>query len=135
VYTVRVDTTSRHGQGERLTADSDIRIPFPTSHLAHTALRAISADKELSSLVSRSFDLEADSPIRQSPTQLEAAEDDTTVLVVLYTAATNRMLRVAVNGFFESLRVVLHVMEELDLDVIDKPTSQNLDGVQGLEDV
>jgi EKC/KEOPS complex subunit PCC1/LAGE3 len=54
---------------------------------------------------------------------------------VLYAAATNRMLRVAVNGFFESLRVVVHVMEELDLDVIDNPTTQALDGVQGLEDV
>jgi EKC/KEOPS complex subunit PCC1/LAGE3 len=66
---------------------------------------------------------------------LEAAGDGEAVLVVLYAAATNRMLRVAVNGFFESLRVVVHVMEELDLDVIDNPTTQALDGVQGLEDV
>jgi len=57
-----------------------------------------------------------------------------TVLLVLYTATTNRMLRVSVNGFFESLGVVVQSMEELDLDVIDGPVAQSLDGVQGLED-
>jgi len=35
-----------------------------------------------------------------------------------YKATTNRMLRVAVNGFMESLGVVLQVMEELDVDVL-----------------
>ena len=40
-----------------------------------------------------------------------------TVLRVEYKATTNRMLRVAVNGFMESLGVVLGVMEELDVDV------------------
>ena len=34
-----------------------------------------------------------------------------------YKATTNRMLRVAVNGFMESLSVVLGIMEELDVDV------------------
>lgn len=53
-------------------------------------------------------------------------------LVVLYAATTNRMLRVAVNGFFESLGVVLGVMEELDVDVIDGPVRGDLTGVQGL---
>ena len=41
-----------------------------------------------------------------------------TVLCVEYRATTNRMLRVAVNGFMESLGVVLGVMEELDVDVL-----------------
>ena len=41
-----------------------------------------------------------------------------TVLRTEYKATTNRMLRVAVNGFMESLGVVLGVMEELDVDVI-----------------
>jgi len=45
------------------------------------------------------------------------------------------MLRVAVNGFFESLGVVLHVMEELDLDVIHRPGMEPFDKVQGLEDI
>ena len=40
-----------------------------------------------------------------------------TILRVEYKATTNRMLRVAVNGFMESLGVVLGVMEELDVDV------------------
>ena len=38
---------------------------------------------------------------------------DETVLRTEYKATTNRMLRVAVNGFMESLSVVLGVMEEL----------------------
>ena len=41
-----------------------------------------------------------------------------TVLRTEYRATTNRMLRVAVNGFMESLGVVLNVMEELDMDVL-----------------
>lgn len=50
-----------------------------------------------------------------------AAEDrpqeEMTVLRTEYKATTNRMLRVAVNGFMESLGVILEVMEELDVDV------------------
>lgn len=41
-----------------------------------------------------------------------------TVLETTYRATTNRMLRVAVNGFMESLGVVLGVMGELDVDVL-----------------
>lgn len=41
------------------------------------------------------------------------------VLRTEYKATTNRMLRVAVNGFMESLSVVLGVMEELDVDVLE----------------
>jgi EKC/KEOPS complex subunit PCC1/LAGE3 len=55
------------------------------------------------------------------------------VLRVLYSATTNRMLRVSVNGFFESVGVVIQSMEELDLDVVDRPVTQSLDGVQGLD--
>ena len=40
------------------------------------------------------------------------------VLRAEYKATTNRMLRVAVNGFMESLGVVLGIMEELDVDVL-----------------
>ena len=43
-----------------------------------------------------------------------------TVLRTEYKATTNRMLRVAVNGFMESLGVVLGVMEELDVDILDE---------------
>ena len=45
-----------------------------------------------------------------------------TVLRTEYKATTNRMLRVAVNGFMESLGVVLAVMEELDVDVLADET-------------
>ena len=65
-------------------------------------------------------------------TRQYSLESDT-MLLVLYSATTNRMLRVSVNGFFESLGVVIQSMEELDLDVIDRPVTQSLDGVQGLE--
>lgn len=56
-----------------------------------------------------------------------------TVLRTIYRATTNRMLRVAVNGFFESLNVVLQVIEELDTDVIEANGLEGLDGVQGVE--
>lgn len=51
------------------------------------------------------------------------ADENRTVLRTEYKAATNRMLRVAVNGFMESLGVILGVMEELDVDVL----AQNLE--------
>ncbi|KAK5115344.1 hypothetical protein LTR62_001544 [Meristemomyces frigidus] len=56
-----------------------------------------------------------------------------TVLRVDYKATTNRMLRVAVNGFFESLGVVIQVMEELDVDVLHEKGLEDLEGVQGVE--
>lgn len=56
------------------------------------------------------------------PTQAKLEVDDDngrlTVLRTEYKATTNRMLRVAVNGFMESLGVVLGIMEELDVDVL-----------------
>ena len=45
------------------------------------------------------------------------------------------MLRVAVNGFIESVGVVLGVMRELDVDVVYEKTTEGLDGVQGLDGV
>ncbi|KAK3114786.1 hypothetical protein LTR53_006563 [Teratosphaeriaceae sp. CCFEE 6253] len=65
----------------------------------------------------------------------KSAEGDErlTVLRVDYKATTNRMLRVAVNGFFESLGVVMQVMEELDVDVLHEKGSEGLEGVQGVE--
>lgn len=50
------------------------------------------------------------------PSLLSSSEE--TILRTEYKATTNRMLRVAVNGFMESLSVVLGVMEELDVDVL-----------------
>ena len=47
------------------------------------------------------------------------------------------MLRVSVNGFFESLGVVIGVMKDLDVDVAqrDMQGGEGLEGVQGLESV
>ena len=59
-------------------------------------------------------------------------EEEQNVLVVDYAATTNRMLRVAVNGFFESVGVVIGVMKDLDVDVVYEPVKESLEGVQGL---
>ncbi|KAK0666127.1 transcription factor Pcc1-domain-containing protein [Cercophora samala] len=76
-------------------------VPFPDARLANVALQALRVDKELSALVQKDL----------------SAVDST--LKVQYKATTNRMLRVAVNSFFDSLALVLEVMEQLDVDVIE----------------
>jgi len=90
-----------------------LNVPFPDSRLASVALQALRVDKELSPLVTREL----------STVAAEGATDQT-VLRVVYKAATNRMLRVAVNSFFDSLALVLEVMEELDVDVIEARQKQ-----------
>lgn len=92
-----------------LTTTSTIDLPLPTARLATAALRALQVDKELSPLVCRTF-----STISPS----SATSTENMILRTEYKATTNRMLRVAVNGFMESLSVVLGVMEELDVDVL-----------------
>ncbi len=126
-------------------------------------MRTLSVDEELSPLVKRSFSLTAvvpanchtdvqpssseEPPVKNASeitsTQQYAAslatsnlgqtDDRLTVLRVAYEAATNRMLRVAVNGFFESLGVVIQIMEELDVDVLHAESTEGLEGVQGVE--
>ena len=117
-----------------------ISVPLPTHRLASSALRALSVDAEISPLVHRSFSLassdasnsnysngsriaDALAPLNgDGALALEAGyavdDEELTILRTEYTATTNRMLRVAVNGFMESLGVVLGVMEELDVDVL-----------------
>ncbi|KAL8994835.1 MAG: hypothetical protein Q9169_005311 [Polycauliona sp. 2 TL-2023] len=113
-----------------------ISIPFPTHRLASSALRALQVDAELSPLVRRSFSLvvltesiahgenvSADARLQNGEASPEIVKEDNspeekTVLRTVYKATTNRMLRVSVNGFFESMGVVLGVMEELDVDVL-----------------
>ncbi|KAK3063600.1 hypothetical protein LTS18_014258 [Coniosporium uncinatum] len=133
-----------------------LHIPFPTSHLSTTALRALQVDKELSPLVQRSFALKSASELQTPPhtststftstsasvrqTNKAATDGDhsssatteKSILEVRYQATTNRMLRVAVNGFFESLGVVLAVMEELDVDVVKQPGKESVQGAQGV---
>lgn len=97
-------------------------MPFPTHRLASSALKALRVDEELSPLVNRQFSLispsSAPSEIPEQP-DVGLNDEANTVLRTAYSATTNRMLRVAVNGFMESLSVVLQVMEELDGDVLD----------------
>ncbi|KAK5091938.1 hypothetical protein LTR70_003035 [Exophiala xenobiotica] len=86
---------------------STVDVPLPDHRLASTALRALQVDAELSPLVRRDFSLVA-----------TESQGEQSILRTEYKATTNRMLRVAVNGFMESLGVVLQVMEELDVDVL-----------------
>lgn len=61
----------------------------------------------------------SDNPSKPQEKKLKQDPDESrTVLQTTYRATTNRMLRVAVNGFMESLGVVLGVMAELDVDVL-----------------
>jgi EKC/KEOPS complex subunit PCC1/LAGE3 len=85
-------------------------------------------DAELSPLVQRTFSLASPDSLTSTsngevsnvqPSDSNLPQDDKTILRTEYKATTNRMLRVAVNGFMESLGVVLGVMEELDVDVLD----------------
>jgi EKC/KEOPS complex subunit PCC1/LAGE3 len=126
----------------RFLPTSTIDLPLPTHRLASSALRALQVDTEISPLVHRSFDLVTASPqTSQTPTSSvpqsgplldgvaspsiesgkQRAEDESkTILQVTYKATTNRMLRVAVNAFMNTLGVVLGVMEELDVDVLEE---------------
>lgn len=100
-----------------LTDCSHLRIldvPFPTARLASVALRSLQVDKELSPLVSRTF---SNSTATESSVSDHTAGDS--VLRVEYKATTNRMLRVAVNSFMESLALVIEVMEHLDTDALE----------------
>ncbi|KAA6406860.1 MAG: hypothetical protein FRX48_09358 [Lasallia pustulata] len=114
-----------------------LTIPLPTHRLALTALRALRVDAELSPLVRRSLSLTTPSTSSSAAATSATAStsavsvseppapestgngiggrdgggiEDTTVLLAEYKATTNRMLRVAVNGFMESLGVVVGVM-------------------------
>ena len=87
-----------------------ILVPFPTERLASSALHALQVDDELSASVHRSLSLSSSSTLVNATSMS---------LSVVYEAKTNRMLRVAVNGFMESLGSILDVMEGLDLDVLD----------------
>ncbi|KAI5288976.1 hypothetical protein KEM52_000962, partial [Ascosphaera acerosa] len=89
-----------------------VSIPLPSYRLADAAKRAIEVDKELSSSVSRQMRLES------AHARDGEASEPPALLITEYRATTNRMLRVAVNGFMESLGVVLGVVAELDADVL-----------------
>lgn len=126
-----------------------IDLPLPTHRLASTALRALQVDTEISPFVNRSFSIVAPpSQTSQTPTTTEPQtseslingvpsqntasakqeekerDESKTVLQVTYKATTNRMLRVAVNAFMDTLGVVLEVMEDLDVDVLQEQLSE-----------
>lgn len=95
-----------------------IDLPLPTARLASAALQALRVDKELSPLVRRSFSTISTASSHGSGDSSLVSSSEETILRTEYKATTNRMLRVAVNGFMESLSVVLGVMEELDVDIL-----------------
>ncbi|KAF2729366.1 Pcc1-domain-containing protein [Polyplosphaeria fusca] len=106
-----------HNEDDGFPCTLTIDIPFPTAALAYTALQVLCVDAELSNLVKRSF---------SNP------ESHPKILRVHYAATTNRMLRVAVNGFLESVGGVIAAMKDLDVDVYDGPLTETLERVQGL---
>lgn len=89
-------------------------MPFPTARLSTVAMKALSVDRELSPLVQRNF----------STIAAAGGSTEPCVLRIHYKATTNRMLRVAVNGFMESLSLVLEVMEKLDADVLEAQNAE-----------
>ncbi|PMD51933.1 transcription factor Pcc1 [Hyaloscypha bicolor E] len=95
-----------------------IDLPLPTARLASAALQALRVDKELSPLVSRSFSTISAPSSHDSGDSSPMGSSQEKILRTEYKATTNRMLRVAVNGFMESLSVVLGVMDELDVDIL-----------------
>ncbi|KAH7417072.1 transcription factor Pcc1-domain-containing protein [Cadophora sp. MPI-SDFR-AT-0126] len=97
-----------------------IDLPLPTARLASIALRTLVVDAELSPLVRRSFSTIIPSTVSAANGTSGEEKGEESVLRTEYKATTNRMLRVAVNGFMESLSVVLGIMEELDVDVFGK---------------
>ncbi|KAL6867783.1 Pcc1 domain-containing protein [Trichoderma novae-zelandiae] len=106
-----------------------LHIPFPTARLASTALQALQVDPELSPLVHRTLSVVSSSPSTTgrpgSPETQTRTDRDAQVLRVEYRATTNRMLRVAVNSFMEGLKLVLEVMEQLDVDVLAAEKQKN----------
>lgn len=91
-------------------------MPFPTARLSSVARQALAVDKELSPLVRRDFSTVAGPLGGAGSEQHDAAA---CILRVHYRATTNRMLRVSVNSFMDSLALVLEVMEKLDADVLE----------------
>lgn len=104
-------------------AHSQIDVPFPTARLSSIAIKAITVDKELSPLVRREFStVNVASASGGAGVRVDGDDDDVTgqnVMRVLYKATTNRMLRVSVNSFMDSLSLILEVMERLDADVLE----------------
>ncbi|KAG6005261.1 hypothetical protein E4U21_000298 [Claviceps maximensis] len=96
-----------------------LQISLPTARLATTALQALQVDPELSPLVQRQFSTGPGPQDEEGGNSTSCAS----VLTVRYQATTNRMLRVAVNSFMDSLKLVLEVMEQLDVDVLSRPPS------------
>ncbi|KAK7752448.1 hypothetical protein SLS62_005601 [Diatrype stigma] len=89
-------------------------VPFPSPRLASIALKALQVDKELSPLVRKTFSV----AVAASEESLAEEGGEGNILRTEYKATTNRMLRVAVNSFMESLYLVIEVMEQLDEDVL-----------------
>lgn len=77
----------------------------------------MSVDAELSPLVRRTFSTVA-APGGSGGGGGGDDDGERSVLRVQYKATTNRMLRVSVNSFLDSLALVLEIMERLDADVL-----------------
>ncbi|EMC99340.1 hypothetical protein BAUCODRAFT_146301 [Baudoinia panamericana UAMH 10762] len=101
---------------------------------AADAIKDLTISSSSGSSDSKQLDAATTSKSANSGTFGDFTDDESRrVLRVDYKASTNRMLRVAVNGFFESLGVIIQVMEELDTDVLHEKGLESLEGAQGIE--
>ncbi|KAK9474468.1 CTAG/Pcc1 family [Dipodascopsis tothii] len=75
-----------------------LQVPFPTARQAQIAYGAISPDPQ----------------VKPDQFVVDLVVEDST-LNAKFSAASDRVLRVGVNGFFESLNVVLECLHELDV--------------------
>lgn len=74
------------------------------------------------------FTISPHKPHQQDPSYSDAQNS---ILRTEYKAATNRILRVALNGFMESLSLIIGIMEELDVDSINATVKISQDSLTG----
>ncbi|POS86014.1 hypothetical protein EPUL_002100 [Erysiphe pulchra] len=110
-----------------------IDIPFPDMRYATTAIKALRVDSELSPLVRRNLNLITNPPYKSHQQDLSFPDTQKNILRTEYKAANNRILRVALNGFMESLSVVIGIMEELDVDSLNATVKISQDSLTGQE--
>lgn len=110
-----------------------VRRHFAVVEPTHAAPNAVGSDPFRASLLTGAAPEQSLAMPAQQDRESRASEDGKTILRTTYRATTNRMLRVSVNGFFESMAVVLQVMEELDTDVVHEKGLEGLERVQGVE--
>ena len=99
-------TSGSNGGGSSKTCVGVLRVPFPSSRLAHVACACLQVDDELQAgRISR--DMAVEEPSRDAST-------DSAVLVVTFRAENTKLLRVSMSSFTDLLLVSIKTMQEFD---------------------